>query len=250
MTGEIQRPGTHPPTVILCGGRGTRLREYTEGLPKVLVEVGGRPILWHIMKSYGWQGYTRFLLALGYRAEQVRDYFTSTGIADNEGWSVDYSDTGADTNTGGRIHQLRGQLREPFFATYGDGLADLDLGRLLEFHRAHGRLATLTVVRPQLAFGLVDLDADDRVQTFREKPRLDHWINGGFFVFEPGVFEYLEPDSILEAEPMQRLAADGELVAYRHEGFWACMDTYKDNLWLNEAWESGAAPWSRWPPDG
>jgi glucose-1-phosphate cytidylyltransferase len=251
-------------TVILCGGRGTRLREYTDVLPKVLVEVGGYPILWHIMKGYSHCGFRDFVLALGHLGERVKEYFDlefrscelatlrgSQGmrdrLADDDDWSIIFADTGIDTNTGGRLRRLQHLIDGPtFFATYGDGVADVDQRRLLEFHRSHNRIATVTVVRPRLGFGVVELDGGDRVARFREKPRLDSWINGGFFVFDRRVFDYIDEDSVLEREPMERLAADGELIAYRHEGFWACMDTYKDTIDLNSAWARGQAPWRTW----
>ena len=254
-------------TVILCGGRGTRLREYTETIPKVLVEVGGRPILWHIMKGYAQYGCTEFVLALGYRGDRIREYFLDYHRwkgrdlrlrlgsnrppellgADREDWMITFVDTGPDTNTGGRIKRVRSQLQgDVFFATYGDGVSDLDLRRLEEFHRSHGRIATVTVVKPRLTFGVLDVDAEQRVTKFDEKPGLDGWINGGFFVFDERVFDYLEADSVLEHEPMERLAADGQLMAYQHHGFWACMDTYKDNIDLNTAWSCGEAPWRTW----
>jgi glucose-1-phosphate cytidylyltransferase len=254
-------------TVVLCGGKGTRLREYTEAIPKVLVEVGARPILWHILKSYAAHGFTDFVLALGYLGDRIKEYFIEQEgwrgrgvrlrlgsgeppeLLENggDGWSITLADTGLDTNTGGRIKRLRRHLRDGvFFATYGDGVSDMDLRRLLEFHRAHGRVATVTVVRPRLTFGLLDLADDDRVTSFREKPQLDGWINGGFFVFDGRIFDFLEDDSVLEREPMERLAADGQLMAYRHDGFWACMDTYKDQADLNAAWASGQPPWRTW----
>jgi glucose-1-phosphate cytidylyltransferase len=237
-------------TVILCGGRGTRLREYTEAIPKVLVEVGGQPILWHIMKSYATAGFDDFVLALGYLGDLILQYFdeaTNEASRSAERWAVAMVDTGPDTNTGGRIKRLERLVSGPtFFATYGDGVSDLDLKALLDFHSQHGKLATVTVVRPRLSFGLVEVNADGLVSCFREKPRLEGWINGGFFVFDRGVFDYLDDDSILEREPLERLAADGELVAYRHDGFWACMDTYKDNVDLNAMWAAGTAPWRTW----
>ena len=233
-------------TVILCGGRGTRLREYTEVIPKVLVEVGGQPILWHVMKGYAAAGQRDFILALGYLADRIKERLMTQVDPDVATWTIDYADTGEDTNTGGRVHALRDRLGDTFLVTYGDGVSDIDIQRLLAFHRAHGRLATVTVVRPRLPFGLVDVGADDRVRGFEEKPLLDSWINGGFFVFERGVLDYLDPDSVLERQPLERLAADGQLMAHRHDGFWACMDTYKETLNLNAAWESGEAPWRTW----
>lgn len=240
-----------PPVVILCGGRGTRLRVQgtdAEGgaqeIPKPLVEIGGLPILWHVIQLYAVQGFRRFLLATGYKGELI-ERFAAAGEWP-EGVRVQCIDTGLDTPTGGRIKLLEPQLGgEPFCATYADGLASVDLTALLRFHGAHGALATMTVVRPELQFGVTELDAGDgRVLGFREKPRSEHWINGGFFCFEAGVLGYLEPTSVLERKPLEGLAADGELRAYRHEGFWECMDTYKDAIALNDLWASGEAPWS------
>jgi glucose-1-phosphate cytidylyltransferase len=257
--------------IILCGGRGTRLREQTEFIPKPLVEIGGLPILWHVMKIYAHFGFTDFILALGYLGHRIKDYFLPYGgeqhgvrlpIADCQSpdsgkspianrqspigaeWHILFADTGQDTPTGGRIKALEQFIEgDTFLATYSDGLADLDLSALLAFHRSHGRLATLTAVRPYSQFGLLDLEETGRIARFREKPRLEDWVNGGFFVFERGVFDYLQPDSTLEREPFERLAADGEIFAYRHEGFWDCMDTYKDTEVLNQLWNTGQAPW-------
>jgi glucose-1-phosphate cytidylyltransferase len=227
--------------VILCGGRGTRLQGSNGGLPKPLVEVGGRPIVWHVVRLLATQGVQRVVLATGHQGEQLAAF--AAGADWGPAVAVECVDTGADTPTGGRVHALADRLRDTFLLTYADGVADLDLPALLRFHAAHGALATVTVVRPPLPFGVALLDADDRVTGFREKPPADCWVNGGFFVFEPGVLRYLGADSVLEREPLERLAADGQLRAFRHEGFWACMDTYKDTVMLNDLWESGAAPW-------
>ncbi len=233
-----------PPVVILCGGRGTRLRERTESVPKALVEIGGRPILWHVVQIYAAQGFDRFLLATGYMGEAVAEFAAAEGWP--EGVSVECVDTGLDTPTGGRVHALAERLEgKPFCATYADGVADVDLGALLEFHQDHGGLATVTVVRPDLQWGVAELRGDE-VTGFVEKPRSEHWINGGFLCFEPGVLDYLGSDSVLEREPLSRLAADGELRAFRHEGFWDCMDTYKDAVVLNDLWAAGRAPWRIW----
>jgi len=233
-----------PPVVILCGGRGTRLRERTESVPKALVEIGGRPILWHVVRIYAAQGFGRFLLATGYMGEAVAEFAAAERWP--EGVSVECVDTGLDTPTGGRVHALAERLEgKPFCATYADGVADVDLGALLEFHQGHGGLATATVVRPDLQWGVAELRGD-AVTGFVEKPRSEHWINGGFLCFEPGVFDYLDSDSVLEREPLSRLAADGELRAFRHEGFWDCMDTYKDAVILNDLWTEGRAPWRLW----
>jgi glucose-1-phosphate cytidylyltransferase len=235
---------TKPPVVILCGGRGTRLRERTESVPKALVEIGGRPILWHVIQIYAAQGFDRFLLATGYMGEAVAEFAAAerwpTGV------EVESVDTGLDTPTGGRIAALAPLLREhPFCVTYADGVADVDLGAELEFHGGHGALATMTVVQPDLQWGVAELSGD-LVAGFVEKPRSEHWINGGFFCFEPAALAYLEPDSVLEREPLGRLAAEGQLRAFRHEGFWDCMDTYKDAVTLNDLWASGEAPWRIW----
>jgi glucose-1-phosphate cytidylyltransferase len=233
-------------TAILCGGRGTRLREHTATIPKVLVEIGGYPILWHILKGYSQGGYNDFVLALGYLGEKIEEHFAAPDRRE-AGWNIDFQHTGTDTNTGGRILRLESSIRgDTFFATYGDGVADVDLDALLAFHREHGRAATVTIVRPRSPFGMVEVDDELHVVDFKEKPLMDQWISGGFFVFDRRIFDYLEDDSILEREPMQRLAADGELMAYRHQGFWACMDTYKDTVELNSAWADGGAPWCTW----
>jgi glucose-1-phosphate cytidylyltransferase len=242
---QAERP-VRPPVAILCGGRGTRLQEHTQAMPKPLVEIGGRPIVWHVIQLYAAQGFTRFLLATGYKGEMIERF------AAKERWPqgvvVECHDTGLDTQTGGRIKKLEPRLAQDgtFCATYADGVADIDLASLLDFHRAHGALATMTVVRPTLQFGVTELSCDGRVSGFREKPRSDHWINGGFFCFEQAVFDYLESDSVLERAPLERLAAADELRAHRHEGFWECMDTYKDSIELNDLWASGEAPWRVW----
>jgi glucose-1-phosphate cytidylyltransferase len=231
--------------VILCGGRGTRLQEHTPGIPKPLVEIGGRPILWHVIQIYAAQGLRDFVLCTGYRGELIEEF--AAGTPWPEGVRLDCVDTGLDTPTGGRVHAVRDRVGEgTFLVTYADGLADIDLGRQRAFHRAHGAFATLTVVRPELQFGVADLDGDDRVLGFHEKPRSDHWINGGFFRFEQGVFDYLGPSSVLEREPLEGLAGDDQLRAYRHTGFWDCMDTYKDAVLLNDLWAAGDPPWKVW----
>jgi glucose-1-phosphate cytidylyltransferase len=237
---------SRPPVVILCGGRGTRLQERTQEIPKPLVEIGGMPIVWHVIQLYAVQGFRRFLLATGYKGELIERF-----AATHEwpaGVSVECVDTGGETQTGGRIKLLQSLLEdgEGFCATYADGVADIDLEALLRFHSEHGALATMTVVRPELQFGVTELAEDGTVTGFREKPRSEHWINGGFFCFRTGVLDYLQPDSVLERAPLERLAAEKELLAHRHEGFWECMDTYKDAVALNDLWASGEAPWRMW----
>jgi glucose-1-phosphate cytidylyltransferase len=227
---------------ILCGGRGTRLQERTQSIPKPLVEIGGRPIVWHVIQIYAAQGFRRFLLCTGYKGELVERFARAERWPDDV--VVECLDTGLDTPTGGRALAAARHLGAvPFCLTYADGVADIDLHALLAAHRAHGDLATVTVVRPELQFGVAELAADGRVSGFHEKPRAEHWVNGGFFVFEPGVVDVLSEDSVLERRPLERLAADGQLHAFRHEGFWDCMDTYKDAVLLNDLWEQDLAPW-------
>jgi glucose-1-phosphate cytidylyltransferase len=236
---------TLDPVVILCGGSGTRLREHTESIPKALVEIGARPILWHVISIYSCQGFSRFLLLTGYKGEQIEAWAASIGWPD--GVEVSCVDTGVDTPTGGRIKLAAERLGgEPFSATYADGVADIDLSALVEFHRGGGAAATMTVVNPELQFGVAELGEDGTVRGFEEKPRAESWVNGGFFCFEPEVLDYLDAGSVLEREPLERLARDGRLRAYRHSGFWDCMDTYKDAVMLNELWSSGQPPWRVW----
>jgi glucose-1-phosphate cytidylyltransferase len=211
-------------------------------VPKALVEIGGRPILWHVIGIYAAQGFRRFVLATGYLGEMVEGFVASERWPD--GVEVECVDTGLDTPTGGRIARLGEQLEgETFCVTYADGVADIDLDALLEFHQAQNALGTVTVVQPHLQWGVAEIGVDHRVEGFVEKPRSEHWINGGFFCFEPGALDYISGDSVLEREPLERLAIAGQLSAYRHEGFWDCMDTYKDAVELNDLWVSGSAPW-------
>ncbi|OGO49414.1 MAG: glucose-1-phosphate cytidylyltransferase [Chloroflexi bacterium RBG_16_63_12] len=252
--------------VILAGGLGTRLAEETEVKPKPMVEIGGRPILWHILKHYAHFGFKEFLIALGYKGEVIKrfflDYYSlngnmtvhlSQGVVErhagvNDDWTVHLTDTGQDTLTGGRVKRLEpGVKDETFMVTYGDGVCDLDLQDLLRFHRVHGRIATVTAVRPPARFGGLVFDGD-LVAEFSEKPQIgEGWINGGFMVFEPTVFNYLEGDrSILEVDALERLAADRQLAAYRHERFWQCMDTLRDKRLLERLWQEGRAPWKVW----
>jgi glucose-1-phosphate cytidylyltransferase len=252
--------------VILSGGLGTRLAEETELKPKPMVEIGGRPILWHIMRIYAHHGFNEFYLALGYKGETVKRYFldyhalagdltvtlsdgkVKVQRAGGEDWTVHLLDTGHATLTGGRVKRIQRHLQDAtFMVTYGDGVSDVDLKALLRFHRAQGKLATLTAVRPPARYGGLAFEGD-RVAEFIEKPQIgEGWINGGFLVLEPGIFEHLHGDGTsLEADTMQRLAAEGQLVAYRHEGFWQCMDTLRDLRLLQALWDGGKPPWRVW----
>jgi glucose-1-phosphate cytidylyltransferase len=232
------------PVGILCGGRGTRLQEHTRTLPKPLIEIGGHPIVWHVVRLYAAQGYRRFVLLTGHLGEAIEAFVKDEQWP--EGVTVECLDTGLDTPTGGRVHAARDRFAgQPFCITYADGVADVDLAEVASAHSDSGRLATMTLVRPELQFGVADVDSDGVVNGFIEKPRSDHWINGGFFVFESPVLDYLQPDSTLERDPLERLAAAGELHGYRHAGFWECLDTYKDAILLNDLWAE-TAPWKNW----
>jgi glucose-1-phosphate cytidylyltransferase len=246
---------------------GTRLREETEYKPKPMVEIGGSPILWHIMKSYAHFGHSEYVICLGYKGDVIRDYFLNYethnrdftvnlgsgryethGEHDEDGWRVTLAETGEKTNTGGRLKRVARYIsQQTFMATYGDAVADINLDRLLECHRRHGKLATVTAVRPSSRFGELGIDGDV-VMDFREKPQVhEGWINGGFFVFEPEVLEWIEgDDESLEVGLLTRLANNRQLAVYRHAGFWQCMDTYREMQLLNDVWTSGRAPWATW----
>ncbi|ABU59148.1 MULTISPECIES: glucose-1-phosphate cytidylyltransferase [Roseiflexus] len=251
---------------ILAGGVGSRLSEETEVKPKPMVEIGGRPILWHIMMHYAHYGFKDFVIALGYKGEVIKKYMVDycslnsnlkvnlrSGTVEMNGgyrpdWNVELIDTGIPTNTGGRIKRLAPYIgNETFMLTWGDGVSDVNLHALLEFHRSHGKLATLTAVRPPARFGHLELDGD-RITEFNEKPQTgEGWINGAFFVLEPAVFDYIDgDDTAWEREPLQRLAREGQLMAYRHTSFWQCMDTLRDKKLLESLWQSGNAPWKIW----
>jgi len=251
---------------ILAGGLGTRLQEETVVKPKPMIEIGEQPILWHIMKIYASYGFKEFVIALGYKGDAIKDYFLNyryhassftveliTGeikvqSANSENWTVHLLDTGSEVQTGGRINRISRFIgNEPFMLTYGDGVADIDIKALLDFHRSHKKLATVTAVRPPARFGGVAFDGD-KVVRFVEKPQIgEGWINGGFFVLEPKVMDYIEgDDTSFEKEPLERLAEDGQLVAYRHNRFWQCMDTLRDKRYLEDLWQSGKAPWKIW----
>jgi len=250
--------------VILCGGKGTRMEHETEFRPKPLVPIGGKPILWHIMKIYAHYGYKDFVLCLGYKGDMVKRYFldyecmtrdftitlgTERECAfhnthGEEDFTVTLADTGLETNTGGRIKRIEKYIEEDIFlASYGDGVANIDIAALLRFHQEMGKIATVTGVHPFSRFGVVQSDGQGLVTAFKEKPQVSGLVSGGFFVFNREVFDYLDENSILEKEPFERLAADGQLAVYRHDGFWQCMDTRTDLRILNELWASGSAPW-------
>lgn len=254
------------PVVILCGGMGTRLREETEFKPKPMVEIGGQPVLWHIMKIYAHYGFRRFILCLGYKGNVIRDYFINYEAMSNDftvhlgqpnkltyhsnhteqNFEVTLVDTGLHTMTGGRVKRIERFVdTDSFMVTYGDGLANLNVAALADFHRSHGKLATLTATRTPSRYGVLDLAENNSVARFSEKVQAD-WINGGFLVFDRRVFDYLDTDCILEQEPMARMAADGQLMAFRHEGFWIGMDTYREYEMLNKMWDSGKVPWKIW----
>ncbi|NEP17438.1 MAG: glucose-1-phosphate cytidylyltransferase [Leptolyngbya sp. SIO4C1] len=251
---------------ILAGGLGTRLAEETETKPKPMVEVGGQPILWHIMMHYAYHRFKDFIIALGYKGEVIKKYMVDycslnsnltislqTGTVQMHGgyrpdWTVELVDTGLYTNTGGRIKRLAPYIgNETFMLTWGDGVSDIDLEDLLAFHRRHGKLATMTAVHPPARFGHLELDGEQIVE-FSEKPQtLDGWINGAFFVLEPAVFDYIDADTTQwEKEPLERLAKDGQLMAYKHTSFWQCMDTLRDKRLLESLWQTGNAPWKVW----
>ena len=253
--------------VLLAGGLGTRLREETDVKPKPMVEVGNHPILWHIMKTYAFYGHSDFVVCAGYKGEVIKNWFANFRVLNSDftvsfkdtvnikfhseleenGWNATIADTGAETMTGGRIKRVEKYIgNETFLCTYGDGLADVDIAKLLAFHKSHGKIATLTTVKPVSRFGVLDIDSDHRVESFKEKPQAEGFINGGFFVFEPEIFDYLDENCVLEQEPLRKLADDGQLMAFHHEGFWQPMDTYRELTILNELWKSGNAPWKVW----
>ncbi len=255
--------------VILAGGQGTRMREETEFRPKPLVEVGGRPVIWHIMKTYAHHGFRDFAICLGYRGNMIKEYFLAYeamnndfticlgekheisyhGAHEEQDYRVTLADTGLDSMTGSRVKRVQRHVDgDTFMVTYGDGLSDVNITDLLRFHHAHGKLATVTTVRPISRFGMIEMDDDGAVNSFAEKPSVDGWMSAGYFVFHRKVFDYLQedPHCILERDPLERLAADGQLVGYRHPGFFFAMDTYREYQYLNELWSKGEAPWAVW----
>ncbi len=252
-------------TVLLAGGLGTRLSEETTMRPKPMVEIGGMPILWHIMKIYSYYGYNDFAVALGYKGEVIKEFFLNYKLHksdmlvnlrsgdiqfendESEDWTVGLHNTGINSMTGGRLHRLKRLFKpgETFMLTYGDGVADVNISELLQFHKSHGKLATMTAVRPPARFGSILTDDSGNIQEFKEKPQIgEGWINGGYFVFDYKVFDYLtDENTILEREPLENLTKDNQLLAYKHNGFWQCMDTIRDRDSLNAIWSSGNIPW-------
>ena len=253
--------------VILAGGLGTRISEETDLKPKPMIEIGGRPILWHIMKSYSHYGFHEFIILLGYKGYLIKEYFANyflhmsdvtfdlstnqmtTHSSNTEPWKVTLVDTGAATMTGGRIKRAKKYIgNEPFLLTYGDGVSDVNIPESIAFHQSHGKLVTLTAVQPEGRFGALNIEADKQVSSFLEKPKGDSsWINGGFFVCEPQAIDYIEGDGIMwERQPLEKLAQEGQLYTYQHTGYWQCMDTLQDKNRLNTLWEKGTAPWKKW----
>ena len=253
--------------VLLAGGLGTRMREETEFRPKPMVEVGGKPVLWHIMKVLGQQGITDFVICAGYKSEYIKNYFYNYGASNLDftvrlgdqsstefhgsheefDWTVTVAETGEATMTGGRIKMIEKYVQgETFLATYGDGIADINLSELTEFHASHGRKATLTVTNPVSRFGVVEIDKSSQITSFSEKPRANDLVNIGYFVFEPGIFDYLTNESVLEDVPIKKLVEEKNIGAYRHNGFWKPMDTQREYLELKAIWDSGLAPWKKW----
>lgn len=255
--------------VILAGGFGTRIAEQSHLKPKPMIELGGQPILWHIMKQYSAYGINEFIICAGYKQHIIKEYFSDYFLHTSditfdftrgkndiivhhntaEHWKVTVVDTGLNTMTGGRVKRIREYIgEEPFLLTYGDGVSDVDISKLVDFHRTHGRLATITAVNVGQRFGVLDIDAAGHINTFREKKEDDgSMINGGFMVLQPEVFDYIEGDTtVFEKTPLERLAAEGQLMAYHHSGFWQCMDTQRDHQLLEKLWDSGKAPWKVW----
>lgn len=254
--------------VLLAGGFGTRISEESHLKPKPMLEIGGQPILWHILKLYSSYGVNEFIICAGYKQNVIKEYFANyylhrsditfdfsdggkmtvhTNVS--EPWRVSVVDTGLNTMTGGRIKAIKDYIgNEPFFMTYGDGVSDVDIEKLLTFHKAQGRIATLTAVQPNVRFGMLDISADNCIEAFREKEVTDAgWINGGFMVLQPEIFDYIEgPSTVFEKQPLERLAAEGQLMAYQHRGFWQCMDTLREKNLLEDLYASGKAPWVRW----
>ncbi len=253
------------PLILLAGGLGTRLRESTEFKPKPMIEIGNKPILWHIMKTYSLYDINNFIICAGYKSDYIKQYFlnykelnydfsintlsrdTSFFSKGIENWNVTVADTGDITNTGGRIYKVRDYISsDTFLCTYGDGIADINIKALIDFHKSHKKIATVTAVKQPSRFGVLELSATQSVMTFKEKPLLEGWVNAGFFVFEKKFLDYLQADSVLENEPLNKLTEENQLMAYCHQGFWQSMDTYREQLLLNDLIQNGKAPWIKW----
>lgn len=253
--------------VILAGGYGTRISEESDIKPKPMIEIGGKPILWHIMKQYSQYGFNEFVILLGYKSYVIKEYFANyylhnsdvtintaqktLEIHDNysEDWRITLLETGIDTMTGGRVKRAAKYIgNEPFFLTYGDGVSDVNIKELLKFHEAHGKKISMTAIQPEGRFGSLEIQPNNTISKFLEKPKGDgSWINGGFFVCEPSVLDYIDGDeTIFERDPLEKLAVEGELYSYKHEGFWKCMDTLRDKNQLNELWNTNSAKWKVW----
>jgi glucose-1-phosphate cytidylyltransferase len=263
---NIRSQNEEIPVVVLCGGKGTRLREQTEFIPKPLVEIGGRPILWHIMKIYSHYGFKKFILCLGYKGSLIKEYFMNFEYLSNdftinlsskeqkifcdnaklEDWEITFVDTGLNTQTGGRLLKVRDHIHTPYFCmTYGDGVSDVNVNNIINHHLSMRKVATLVGINPASQFGIVEIE-NGLANTFKEKPQLDGMINGGFFVFDKRIFDYIKGDIILEQQPLKELVRDRELAVYPHKGFWACMDTQKDVNNLNDLINKNQSPWTVW----
>ncbi len=253
--------------LILAGGYGTRISEESDIKPKPMIEIGGKPILWHIMKHYSSYGHNEFVILLGYKSYVIKEYFANYYLHNSdvtidtakqqmeihnnysENWKITLIDTGLETMTGGRVKRAKDYIgNEPFMLTYGDGVSDVNIEQLLTFHKEHGNKITMTSIQPEGRFGALKIEKDNKISSFLEKPKGDGaWINGGFFVCEPSVLDYIKGDeTIFEREPLENLAKEGELYSFKHEGFWKCMDTLRDKVQLNEMWSSGHAKWKNW----
>ena len=230
--------------VILCGGKGTRLKELTEDIPKPLVEIGGKPILWHIMKIYSNYGFDDFILCLGYKGKMIEEYFKNNN---KEKWGIEFVNTGEKSNKGQRIKAVETYIKdENFFVAYGDDVSDVNIKQILNYHLKNNKIVTLTAVNPESQFGIMEINSKGEITEFKEKPKLDHWINGGFFIFNKKIFDYIQDDYDLEKETFEELVREKQIIAFKHNGFWKCMNTFKDTMELNELWDSNAAPWKIW----
>ena len=231
---------------ILCGGKGTRLKELTEDLPKPLVEIGGKPIIWHIMKIYSHYGFNDFILCLGYKGKLIEEYFSKSSNKEQK-WNIEFVDTGENSNKGQRVKKIEKYIKEDnFFVAYGDDVSDVNIKKVLEHHLKSSKIVTLTAVNPESQFGIMEINSSNEIIEFREKPKLDHWINGGFFIFSKKIFGYLKDNYDLETDAFGALVKEKQISAFKHDGFWKCMNTFKDTMELNELWNRNKAPWKVW----